>query len=118
MRVRALDTLHDWQYGKGKQSYTTDLGALKQSIDTRLNQWLGDCFFSTTEGVDWNNLLDIGTQALLDLEIKRVILQTGGVLRIDAYTSTLDAEDRSIAIEAKLTTIYGDLSITEALLNA
>jgi hypothetical protein len=115
MKARALDSLGDWQFGKGLQSYVKDLDALKQSISTRLKQWLNNCFFAMDEGVDWANELDIGTKGALDLDIKRVILQTGGVLRISSYTSTLDADTRELAIEAYVDTIYGNVAITESI---
>jgi hypothetical protein len=115
MQVRALDENHDFQFGRGKQSYKSDLDALKQSINTRLHQWKGNCFFATYDGVDWNNELDIGTKVALDLDIKRVILQTGGVLRISGYTSTLDTVTRAVSVSCTISTIYGDLPYQETL---
>lgn len=115
MTVRALDANHDFQFGRGLQSYKSDLDALEQSIDTRLNQWKGNCFFATDDGVDWNNELDIGTKVALDLDLKRVILQTGGVLRISGYTSTLDTVTRAVSVSCNISTIYGDLPYQETL---
>jgi len=115
MIVRALDSNHDWQFGRGLQSYKKDLDALKQEIQTRLMQWQNNCFFAMTEGVDWANELDIGTQGILDLDIKRVILQTPGVLRIDGYSSTLDRDSRAVAISCQVQTIYGNLSFEETV---
>jgi hypothetical protein len=115
MLVRALDYNHDWQFGRGRQSYLSDLSALKQSVDTRLLQWKNNCFFAMDDGVDWNNLLDIGTKDALDLDIRRVILQTGGILRISGYTSTLDPTTRAVSISCTISTIYGDLAYQESL---
>jgi hypothetical protein len=115
MKVRALDSLDDWSWGRGIQCYLKDADALAQSVKTRLRQWLNNCFFAMDEGVDWANELDIGTKGALDLDIKRVILQTGGVLRISEYTSTLDTDMRALSIEAHLDTIYGNIAITETL---
>ena len=89
MIVRALDANGDWTFGSGKQNYLSALNALKQQIVTRLKSWKGNCFFALQDGVDWNNYLDIGTKNLLDLDIKRVVLQTGGVLRMRNYSSIL-----------------------------
>ena len=115
MIVRALDANHDFQFGRSKQSYFSDLLALKQSIDTRLLQWRNNCFFAMDDGVDWNNLLDIGTKLALDLDIRRVIMQTGGVLRISAYESTIDPVTRAVAIQCTISTIYGDLAYQETV---
>ena len=115
MKVRALDVNGDWTFGVGLQNYSQNLDALEQSISTRLKQWKYNCFFATEEGVDWNNLLDIGTQALLDLDIKRVVLQTGGVLRITDYSSTIDTMSRNVSIQATINTVYGNLAFSEVV---
>ena len=115
MKTRALDSLSDWQFGRGLQSYVTENNALRQNISTRLKQWKGDCFFALAEGVDWNNYLDIGTKELLDLDIKRVILQTEGVLRITTYTSILNHDTRNVTITCNLNTFFGNVAIIEAV---
>lgn len=115
MKTRALDTTGDWEFGKGLQSYVTEKDALKQDISTRLKQWKGDCYFALNDGVDWNNYLDIGTKELLDLDIKRVILQTGGVLRITNYSSTLNHNTRGVSIESNVETVFGTVTINQAV---
>jgi len=112
MRTRALDINGDWQFGRGAQSYVTEKNALMQNVKTRLRQWKNNCFFAMTEGVDYTNYLDIGRKALLDLDIKRVILQTLGVLRISDFTSTLDSNSRELTISATIATIFGNATIT------
>lgn len=115
MKTRALDTTGDWTFGRGLQSYVTEKDALKQDISTRLKQWKGDCYFSLNDGVDWNNYLDIGTKELLDLDIKRVILQTGGVLRISTYSSTFNHNTRGVSIESNIDTVFGTVTINQAV---
>lgn len=115
MKTRALDALGDWVYGRGLQAYVTESDALKQNVSTRLKQWKGDCFFSTTSGVDWNNYLDIGTKALLDLDIKRIILQTSGILRIGNYSSILNHDTRNVSIECKVDTVFGSVTINQVV---
>lgn len=115
MKTRAIDSVGDWQFGRGLQSYRSDLDALKQSISTRLKQWVGNCYFATAEGVDWNAYLDIGRKDQLDLNIRRVILQTAGVLKISQYESTIDHETRNVTVTATITTIYGDLAMEETV---
>jgi hypothetical protein len=103
--IRALDSNHDWKFGKGKNSYLRDLDALKQDTKTRILEWKYDCFFAQQNGIDWNNYLDIGTKDFLDLDIKRVILQTPGILKINDYESTI--LDRNVSASMYLETIYG-----------
>lgn len=112
MKTRAVDSSGDWEFGRGLQSYRTEKDALSQNISTRLKSWKNDCFFSMDDGVDWANLLDIGTKDLLDLDIKRCLLQTVGVLRIDTYSSTLDTSTREITIVAEVFTVFGTVTVT------
>jgi len=113
--VRALDADHDFVFGRGLQSYKSDLDALKQSVKTRLMQWKNNCFFAMDEGVDYANELDIGTKDALDADVKRVILQTGDVLRIDNYSSTLDTDSRALSISCEIQTKYGNLALEETV---
>ena len=111
MKTRALDINGDWQFGRGVQSYVTEKNALMQNVSTRLKQWKNNCFFAMTEGVDYQNYLDIGTKNLLDLDIKRVILQTYGVLRISQFASTLENDSRELTVSATIETIFGSATL-------
>lgn len=115
MKSRALDSSGDWQFGRGVQSYKSDVAALKQNISTRLKSWKNDCFFAMDDGVDWANYLDIGMKTYLDVDIRRVILQTAGVLRLDDYSSTLDATARKVTISCKVLTVFGSTVVEEAV---
>jgi len=109
MIIRNLTADNDFTFGRGIQNYRTDLNAIKLNIKTRLQSWKGDCFYAEAEGVDWNNLLDVGTKDLLDSDVKRVILQSEGVLKIKSYESILDNDVRNLNIQSTISTIYGDL---------
>lgn len=113
MKIRALDSLDDWTFGKGLQNYARGLDALKIDLKTRILSWRGDCFYAPGEGVDYVNLLDVGTKALLDQDIRRIILQTPGVVSIDEYDSVLNRETRELEIETKIRTIYGVIRLAD-----
>lgn len=115
MRFRGLTKDGDWTFGAGKQGFARDSIALRLNLVTRLRSWRDDCFFAPEEGVDYNNLLDIGTKRLLDLDVRRVILQSEGVIRIRDYESTLNRDSRDISVEATLETIFGKLSLKVAV---
>lgn len=97
----------DWNFGKGKSDYKRNLLAIMLNIQTRLLSWKGDCFFALAEGVDYDNLLDVGTKDLLDSDVKRVILQSEGVLKITEYESDIVRETREFSCRATIITIYG-----------
>jgi len=108
---RNLDDNGDWQFGKGKQSYTKDLQAVLLNIKTRLKSWKGDSFSNPSEGVDYNNFLDKGTKSFLDADIKRVILESESVIKIKKYTSVLEEDSRGFSAKAEILTIYGIATI-------
>lgn len=113
MLFRALDASGDWVFGKGINSFTTDREAMILNLKTRIKQWKGECFFAPEDGVDWNNFLGIGTKDLLDSDLLRVIIQSDGVIRVDAYTSVLTRDTRNLMVQATLFTIYGNVELSE-----
>ncbi len=77
MRVRAIDINHDWLFGKGQNDYVVNNSAVAQSINTRLNSFLGDCFFDNGAGIDWLTFCGGSkNQTALNLAIGAVILNT------------------------------------------
>lgn len=112
MIIRNLDVSNDWTFGAGLQNYKRDLEAVELNIQTRMKSWKGDCFYKPAEGVDYNNFLDVGTKSLLDSDVKRVILQSEGVLKITEYESELSRETREFSATATIITIFGVSEIT------
>lgn len=107
MIIRNSTLEGDFTFGKGLSDYLTNQDAILHNVKTRLLSWKYDCFYATAEGVDYNNLLDVGTKTLLDSDIKRNIFQSEGVIKINAFESVLDNEDREYSGQATITTIFG-----------
>ncbi len=109
MIVRALDSDHDWLFGKGRNDYLRDLNAVVQNIDTRLNSFLGDCFFDQGAGIDWFNLLGAKDQIALNLTISAVILNTTDVTGIEQLSVTLSTA-RNLRVAYVVQTSYSRAS--------
>lgn len=109
MRVRALDTDRDWQFGKGRNDYRQNTQAIVQNIATRLNSYLGDCFFATGDGIDWFNLLGSKETLGLELALAATILNTLGVTGLLQLSVTLDSS-RRVSITYQVNTIYSRAS--------
>lgn len=109
MRSRAIDDDGDWEFGKGTASYKDPLLSVQQEIQTRLREFLGDCFFNQTAGVDWPKLIGGRNQARLALSISTTILNTEGVTRIVDYTFNLDGQ-RRFTVQYTVDTVYNRLS--------
>jgi len=113
MIIRNLTVDGDFTFGQGIQNYKRDLAAIELNIQTRLKSWKGDCFYKPAEGVDYNNFLDVGTKNFLDSDVKRVILQSEGVIKITEYESSLDRDSRALTASVTIITIFGIVTLVE-----
>ena len=119
MIIRSLDSTHDWQFGKGKQSYEVKAPAIAENIQTRLLSFVNDCFFDRNAGVDWFRLLgDKGTKDEITLSCRAIILQSFGVVRVNSLSAALDA-NRHLTLSYNIDTIYTtNLNQSLEILNA
>lgn len=111
MIVRAIDSVGDWLFGKGKNDYKKNIEAVAQSIRTRLQSHLGDCFWAVDQGVDWFNLLGSKKRLELELVITSTILNTPEVTSLIEVLFSVD-ENRVMLIQYSVNTIYGVVSGT------
>lgn len=108
MKVRGVDLNNDWLFGKGLNDYKTNRNALAQNIKTRLQSFLGDCFFDLSGGIDWFNLLGSKQVLELRLNVASVLLNTQGVQEILEVSSIIN-QDRNITLTYTVNTVYGTL---------
>lgn len=105
MIFRTLDDNHDWQWGAGNQSYATGNKAIGLNIKTRILSWVGDCFFDQTAGIDWWNRLGSKNQRqLLELDLRRIILQSEGVVGINSFDVVVTG--RKFSATYNINTVY------------
>lgn len=105
MIIRNVDINHDWTFGSGTNNYLAGDDAIGLNIETRVLSWLNDCFFSLLSGVDWlTRLGSKGEEALLDADIRRIILQSYGVTGLTQLN--VSVEDRNFRVEYTIVTIY------------
>lgn len=106
MIFRNLDENHDWTWGSGKANYVSGNAAIGLNIETRILSWVGDCFFDMGCGIDWTNLLgSLGQENMLNLNLRRLILQSYGVTGINSFFVTLNAQ-RLFKAEYDISTVY------------
>lgn len=107
MIIRAIDINGDWTFGKGKSSYKNNELALRQDVETRLQEWKGDCFFDNDAGVDWKNRLAKRSQlAPLRDEVRAVILKSDGVVEVVNLDFNFDSTSRGLTLNYSIKTIY------------
>lgn len=105
MIIRNLTSDGDFSFGKGSNDYLRNDAAIGLNIKTRVKSWLNDCFFDQTAGIDWSNRLGSKKQeALLEQDLRRIILQSFGVTSIINFVTI--TVDRNFRIEYNITTIF------------
>lgn len=105
MRFRNLDSNGDWTFGKGNNNYAINNKAIGLNIRTRILSWVGDCFFDLDAGIDWVNRLGSKNQrALLELDLRNIILQTEGVTGLLEFNTVLVG--RKFTADYSVQTVY------------
>jgi hypothetical protein len=112
MIVRSLDGNGDWRFGKGRNDYLANNKAIVQNISTRLNSYLGDCFFEIDAGLDWFNLLGSKNQIALELAVRSCILNTAGVTSIVDLSIDLNRNNRRMTMRYTVETVYSVVNRT------
>lgn len=106
MIIRALDGDHDWLFGKGKQSYLYQNNAIAENIQTRLLEFLNDCFFNLQAGIDWIRLLSQkNTRNEIVLSVRSVILKSEGVVQVVSLDANV-LTNRELTLSFTIDTIY------------
>lgn len=107
MIIRSLDGNHDFNFGKGIQSYVNNDKAIAENIDTRLLSFLNDCFFDMNSGIDWFRLLGTkNTKEEIILSCRAVILQSYGAVKVNKIDVVFDSNSRHITITYNIDTIF------------
>lgn len=113
--VRALSSTGDWTGGAGRLNYLYATNAIQQNIVTRLNSILGDCFFSTQDGINWFYFLGSKNQVGLNLAVSATIINTPGVSRLNQLAITLNRKTRELTIQYNVTVVSSPLPIANTV---
>jgi len=103
--VRKLSSEGDWCFGRNKADYIRKDPEIQQNIKTRLRSFKDDWFLDVEANIPWIELLgSFNKKREIEQEVKRVILATDGVLRINRLDIIVD--NRVARIEANIDTVY------------
>lgn len=106
MIIRAIDNTNDWLFGHGLTDYAQNEAGVEENIKTRLQSWVGDCFFALQDGIDWRSRLDFGQKQNLLNELKTEILSSFGVVAVLSITGVFDGVSRTFTVNATIQTIF------------
>lgn len=121
MIIRKVDSLNDWNWGRGRGDYARDEQAIDQNVRSRILMWIGDCFFAQKEGIDWVSRLDVGQKDEAVNEVTAMILSSDGVVGLNgAPVVEFDPATRNLHIDFNMITIFSEsfLSVINQVLGA
>lgn len=107
----------DWLFGRGKSSYLRNNDAIQADIQTSLQIFMGEVFWSTQFGVDWWNLIggkNPAAQAGIILQTRTIILGVSGVSQINSVSVSFNSGVRKLALQYSINTIFSQ-NITGAV---
>ena len=113
MKIRGLDSNHDFEFGSGLGSFCTGQAAIAENVETRLLFFQNDFFAAMLLGVDWFNLLGTfnpaAEQGIL-LQVRNVIAQSFGVTSINSVDVEMDNATRQLTVAYHANSIYMQFS--------
>jgi hypothetical protein len=111
-----LSATGDYIFGQGASEFLVDIpAAVAQAVQTRLLLIQGEWYLDQDDGTPYYSLiLGTGTQNTYDDAIQSRILETPGVVSIDEYSSSLNAQ-RQLTVTCTITTQYGGASVNVVL---
>ena len=112
----ALDPIsHDMAFRNYDELLVSGKDQCAQAVKMALLTILGEMFDNTTQGVDYFGTIfnKGGDPAVIDAMLKSTILSTPEVTNIISYDSTIDKNNRTISVNAKIDTIYGQIYLNQ-----
>lgn len=115
--TRGIDKNKDWQFGNGINNYKTKDDEIAQNVVTRILSFENDWFLDEDAEIDWLTLLgQRNNKKAIEQEVRRVTIETDGVLRVNRVEVTVENRNASIVVE--FDTINKENITSEVLLNA
>jgi hypothetical protein len=117
MRYRKLDANGDYTFGGNANDFVTGELAVAEAVKTNLLLLSGEWWEDTSQGVPVFKSI-IGTTGspdnlrAVDSIIQAAALSAQGVIGISNYTGVFNGLTRTYAITCKITTQYGDATIS------
>ncbi len=113
MRYRKLTADGDYTFGGGQADFYRDVpDAVGQAAKTRLLLWLGEWFLDVQEGTPYmQGVLGKHSIELANATIQSRVLATQGLTNITNYNAEKNPDERSLAVQFTIDTIYGPTAV-------
>lgn len=110
-----LDADGDLQITKNSLTLTTSAEAIRQHLQIRFQIFLGEWFLDEDVGVPWfRDVLVKGPSfAVVQEVLKKVILETPGVVELQKFDFTFDATTRQASLNFSALTTEGVINFSQ-----
>jgi hypothetical protein len=100
-------------FGSNQADFLRDTPeTVAQAVLTRLRLWVGEWFVDQTEGTPYQQaVLGMHTQQLVEPAMRQRILGTEGVIGIESFSYSVNADTRQASINAVVNTTYGTATV-------
>lgn len=104
----------DIYFDNGQLAFVSGRQYTAQRIKTRLQLFLGEWAFDTSQGVPWFETVFAKPADIVTIEsvIKNTILDTPNVLSLLSYSDTLDRRERAYTVQFSVDTTDGTIEDT------
>ena len=94
--------------------FETGAFEIAQTVKTRLALFVGEYFRDTTQGTPWFQQIlgKVANPELRDSAIKRIIIQTLGVIGISSFETEFERSGRLFTVTVSIITQFGQEQIT------
>jgi len=114
--TRGLDINGDWQFGNGLNSYKNGDDEIAQNVKTRILSFENDWYLDEGAEIDWLTILgQRNNKKTIENEVRRVTMETDGVLRVNEVSIT--AANRTASIIVKYDSINNENLTSEVSIN-
>jgi len=115
--LKLSDDLHDLVFEDYDLSFVSGLDRVKQNMRIRLWTFAEEWFLDTSVGLPWFTEINVKAPNLqaIDALLRREILAVQDVLEIVEFTLDYNAAARTMQVDFKAKTNFGELSVREAI---
>lgn len=120
MKGSALNSNNDLIIENGQIKLVDKAAEVAQHVRTRLQLFLGECFFDVNTGIPYFQSILTKPVNLDNIEsiLKQTILETDDVLRLETFEMQFsDTEERKLVVNSNVETVYGIINVSGVTVN-
>ena len=109
MKVRELDSKHDWTFGGSMSNFISDSDAIAQCVKTKCLSFFGNWKLDPEHGIRWFDHFERNADYLMcEADIIQNVSEVWGVKSVISVALLLDTATRKLTVDVTYNDIYGN----------